>query len=269
LILAPTGSGKTLAAFLWCLDQLATRPVPTDSKQRCRVLYVSPLKALAHDVERNLKAPLVGIDLAAQRLNLPPPSIDVAIRLGEMGRFLAGVGRPVTLVDVGKRKRLDLQVVVPLEDMEHPALGADEPTRGGSVLGADVRAEARNSVWPSIYPRLLELIKSQRSTLIFVNSRRLAERLAQRLNELAEAESDADPGGPPLVRAHHGSISREQRLVVEEMLKSGTVRGLVATSSLELGIDMGAIDLVIQVESPTSVASGLQRMGRAGHTVDA
>src|SRR5205823_5906811 len=136
-------------------------------------------------------------------------------------------------------------------------------------LGAEVRAEARNSVWPSIYPRLLELIESQRSTLIFVNSRRLAERLAQRLNELAEASSGADPGGPPLVRAHHGSISREQRLVVEEMLKSGTLRGLVATSSLELGIDMGAIDLVIQVESPTSVASGLQRIGRAGHTVDA
>src|SRR5947209_9972756 len=357
LILAPTGSGKTLAAFLWCLDQLATQPVPTDPKQRCRVLYVSPLKALAHDVERNLKAPLVGIGLAAQRLNLPPPGIDVAIRTGdtpaaerrdinrtppdilittpealdgmltsrahetlksvrwvivdeihsvagtkrgahlalslerldhiadgpvqriglsatqrpldEIGRFLGGVDRPVTLVDVGKRKRLDLQVVVPLEDMDNPGRGADEPPPGGSVLGAEVRAEARNSVWPSIYPRLLELIESQRSTLIFVNSRRLAERLAQRLNELAEANSGADPGGPPLVRAHHGSISREQRLVVEEMLKSGTLRGLVATSSLELGIDMGAIDLVIQVESPTSVASGLQRIGRAGHTVDA
>src|SRR5438105_1728621 len=357
LILAPTGSGKTLAAFLWCLDQLTLQRPPTDPKQRCRVLYVSPLKALAHDVERNLKAPLVGIGLAAQRLGLPPPAIDVAIRTGdtpagerrdinrtppdilittpeslyllltsqaheilksvrhvivdeihsvagtkrgahlalslerldhvavgpvqriglsatqrpldEIGRFLGGVDRPVTLVDVGKRKRLDLQVVVPLEDMDNPARGADEPPRGGSVLGAEVRAEARNSVWPSIYPRLLELIESQRSTLIFVNSRRLAERLAQRLNELAEANSGADPGGPPLVRAHHGSISREQRLVVEEMLKSGTLRGLVATSSLELGIDMGAIDLVIQVESPTSVASGLQRIGRAGHTVDA
>jgi ATP-dependent Lhr-like helicase len=357
LILAPTGSGKTLAAFLWCLDQLATQPVPTNPKQRCRVLYVSPLKALAHDVERNLKAPLVGINLAAQRLNLPPPKIDVAIRTGdtpaaerrdinrtppdilittpeslyllltsraeeilasvrwvivdeihsvagtkrgahlalslerlehvaagplqriglsatqrpldEIGRFLGGVDRRVTLVDVGKRKDLDLQVVVPLEDMDNPGEGAQEPPPGGSVLGADGRAEARNSVWPSIYPRLLELIQSRRSTLIFVNSRRLAERLAQRLNELAEAESGAEPGAPPLVRAHHGSISREQRLVVEEMLKSGTLRGLVATSSLELGIDMGAIDLVIQVESPTSVASGLQRIGRAGHSVDA
>jgi len=357
LILAPTGSGKTLAAFLWCLDHLATQPTPTNARQRCRVLYVSPLKALAHDVERNLKAPLVGIGLAAQRLNLPPPKIDVAIRTGdtsaadrrdinrtppdilittpeslyllltsradeilgsvrwvivdeihsvagskrgahlalslerldhvaqervqriglsatqrpldEIGRFLGGVDRQVTLVDVGKRKALDLQVIVPVEDMANPGLEAEPgPPPGGSVLGAELRSEARNSVWPSIYPRLLELIRANRSTLIFVNSRRLAERLAQRLNELAEADSE-DPGGPPLVRAHHGSISREQRLVVEEMLKSGTLRGLVATSSLELGIDMGAIDLVIQVEAPTSVSSGLQRIGRAGHSVEA
>jgi len=321
------------------------------------VLYVSPLKALAHDVERNLKAPLVGIGLAAQRLNLPPPKIDVAIRTGdtsaadrrdinrtppdilittpeslyllltsraeeiltsvrwvivdeihsvagtkrgahlalslerldhvaqqpvqriglsatqrpldEIGRFLGGADRQVTLVDVGKRKALDLQVIVPIEDMANPGLDAEaRGVPGGSVLGAEQRAEARNSVWPSIYPRLLELIRANRSTLIFVNSRRLAERLAQRLNELAEADSDS-PGGPPLVRAHHGSISREQRLVVEEMLKSGTLRGLVATSSLELGIDMGAIDLVIQVEAPISVSSGLQRIGRAGHSVDA
>jgi len=359
LILAPTGSGKTLAAFLWCLDQLATQPQPEDKKRRCRVLYVSPLKALAHDVERNLKAPLVGIGLAAQRLGQPPPAIDVALRTGdtsaadrrdiartppdilittpeslyllltsqaqeilrsvrhvivdeihsvagtkrgahlalslerlehvadgpvqriglsatqrpldEIGRFLGGVDRPVTLVDVGKRKRMDLEVVVPIEDMANPP-GLEEPASGGSVLGAEVRAEARSSIWPSIYPRLLELIRTRRSTLIFVNSRRLAERLAQRLNELAE-EADApdghDPAAPPLVRAHHGSISREQRMLVEEALKAGTLRGLVATSSLELGIDMGAIDLVIQVESPISVASGLQRIGRAGHSVDA
>ncbi|HLZ30910.1 MAG TPA: DEAD/DEAH box helicase [Chloroflexota bacterium] len=357
LILAPTGSGKTLAAFLWCLDQLATQPVELDRKRRCRVLYVSPLKALAHDVERNLKAPLVGIGLAAQRLGKPPPAIDVAIRTGdtsaadrrdiartppdilittpeslyllltsqaqeilrsvrwvivdeihsvagtkrgahlalslerlehvadgpvqriglsatqrpldEIGRFLVGVDRPVTLVDVGQRKRLDLEVVVPIEDMANPPGLPEQSPSGGSVLGAEVRAEANNSIWPSIYPRLLDLIQAQRSTLIFVNSRRLAERLAQRLNELAEARSDHDPSAPPLVRAHHGSISREQRLVVEEALKAGTLRGLVATSSLELGIDMGAIDLVIQVESPISVASGLQRIGRAGHTVDA
>ncbi|MDQ6672648.1 MAG: DEAD/DEAH box helicase, partial [Chloroflexota bacterium] len=191
--------------------------------------------------------------------------------LDEIGRFLGGVDRPVSLVDVGKRKRLDLEVVVPIEDMVNPA-GPDEPPSGGSVLGAEVRAEARSSIWPSIYPRLLELIQAQRSTLIFVNSRRLAERLAQRLNELAEqseAPDGRDAATPPLVRAHHGSISREQRMLVEEALKAGTLRGLVATSSLELGIDMGAIDLVIQVESPISVASGLQRIGRAGHSVDA
>src|SRR6266508_1087106 len=348
LIAAPTGSGKTLAAFLWCLDRLATEPVPTDAKQRCRVLYVSPLKALAHDVERNLKAPLVGIRLAAQRRGEPPPEINVALRTGdtssqdrrdiartppdilittpeslyllltsraeeilhsvrwvivdeihsvagtkrgahlalslerleqvvsgplqriglsatqrpmdEIGRFLGGVDRPVTLVDVGQRKRMDLEVVVPLEDMEHPDQ-VEQPV-SGSVLAP----EARTSVWPSIYPRLLELIRAQRSTLIFVNSRRLAERLAQRLNELAEAD---DPESGPLVRAHHGSISREQRLSGEEALKAGPLRALVATSSLELGIDMGAIDLVVQVESPTSVASGMQRIGRAGHTVEA
>src|SRR6266852_6026476 len=359
LILAPTGSGKTLAAFLWCLDKLASEPKPADPKRRCRVLYVSPMKALAHDVEHNLKAPLVGSGLAAQRLGEPPPAIDVAIRTGdtsaadrrdiartppdilittpeslyllltsqaqeilrsvrwvivdeihsvagtkrgahlalslerlehvadgpvqriglsatqrpldEIGRFLGGVDRPVTLVDVGQRKRLDLEVVVPIEDLANPpALELEEPASGGSVLGAQVRAEARSSIWPSIYPRLLELMQAQRSTLNFVNSRRLAERLAQRLNELAEAsDPNYDPAAPPLVSAHHGSISREQRMVVEEALKAGTLRGLVATSSLELGIDMGAIDLVIQVESPISVASGLQRIGRAGHTVDA
>src|SRR5579859_5284049 len=240
LILAPTGSGKTLAAFLWCLDRLAAEPTPEDKKRRCRVLYVSPLKALAHDVERNLKAPLVGIGLAAQRLGEPQPAIDVAIRTGdssaadrrdiartppdilittpeslyllltsqaqeilrsvrwvivdeihsvagtkrgahlalslerldhvadgpvqriglsatqrpldEIGRFLGGVERTVTLVDVGKRKRLDLEVVVPLEDMANPP-GIEDPVGGGSVLGASVRAEARASVWPSIYPR--------------------------------------------------------------------------------------------------------------------
>jgi ATP-dependent helicase Lhr and Lhr-like helicase len=345
LIQAPTGSGKTLAAFLWCLDRLGNASVP-EPKRRCRVLYVSPLKALAHDVERNLKAPLVGISLASQRRGEQPPQVDVAIRTGdtparerrdiarnppdilittpeslyllltsqareilesvqwvivdeihsiagtkrgahlalslerlervvkqplqriglsatqrpldEIGRFLVGTGRPVTLVDVGQRKKLDLQVIVPLEDMANP--GREEPP-GGSLLGA----EERTSVWPSIYPRLLELVQAHRSTLVFVNSRRLAERLAQRLNELAETEE----GAPPLVRAHHGSIAREQRLLIEEMLKAGTLRGLVATSSLELGIDMGAIDLVVQVESPTSVASGLQRIGRAGHTVNA
>ncbi len=376
LIHAPTGSGKTLAAFLWALDQLATRPLPPTG-QRCRVLYVSPLKALAHDVERNLKAPLVGIGLAARRRGAPPPDIQIAIRTGdtppterrdlartppdvlittpeslyllltsktrvvlqsvqwaivdeihalagtkrgahlalslerlehlvgrpvqriglsatqrplaEIGRFLGGTDRPVTIVDAATPKQLDLEVVVPVEDMAR--LGQPLPPdelRGGPVLAP----EARASIWPSIYPRLLELVQAHRSTLIFVNSRRLAERLAQRLNalhaaqlqEARPAEMEPKDGGPAptarpeptrpglpvdLVRAHHGSIAREQRLASEEALKAGALRGLVATSSLELGIDMGAVDLVVQVESPTSVASGLQRIGRAGHAVDA
>jgi len=371
LIHAPTGSGKTLAAFLWCIDRLATAATP-EPKSRCRVLYVSPLKALAHDVERNLKAPLVGIDLAARRLGLPPLVIDVALRTGdtpqterrqlarhppdvlittpeslyllltsaaretlrsiqwvivdeihsvagtkrgahlalslerlaelteggrlqriglsatqrplaEIGSFLVGSGRPVAIVDAAGPKRLDLEVVVPVADMARLGQTRTEQDaglveqRGGPVLAP----EARTSIWPSIHPRLLELIRAHRSTLVFVNSRRLAERLAQRLNELDEqrlnetADQDegehAEPRPPvaPLVRAHHGSISREQRLDIEDMLKAGTLRGLVATSSLELGIDMGAIDLVVQVESPMSVASGLQRIGRAGHSVDA
>src|SRR5207244_7811795 len=125
---------------------------------------------------------------------------------------------------------------------------------------AEVGGErATNSIWPSIYPALLELVREHRSTIVFVNNRRLAERLALRLNELAEEE---------VARAHHGSIAREQRVQIEEDLKAGRLPAIVATSSLELGIDMGAVDLVIQVESPTSVASGLQRVGRAGHQID-
>ena len=155
--------------------------------------------------------------------------------LDEIGRFVSG-GRPIELVDAGTRKELDLRVVVPVEDMREPGEG--------------------NSIWPSIYPELLELVEAHRSTIVFVNNRRLAERLALRLNELAERE---------IARAHHGSLAREQRVEVEELLKRGEIPALVATSSLELGIDMGAVDLVIQVESPKSVATGLQRVGRAGH----
>ena len=158
-------------------------------------------------------------------------------------------------MDAGTRKPLELQVVVPVEDMARlgEVLPMDEQP-GGPVLGG----EMRTSIWPAIHPRILELIREHRSTIVFTNSRRLAERLAQRLNELA---------GEELVRAHHGSIAREQRLEIEEELKAGRLPALVATSSLELGIDMGAVDLVIQVESPTSVARGLQRIGRAGHHV--
>jgi ATP-dependent Lhr-like helicase len=353
LIHAPTGSGKTLAAFLWCLDRLARDPSPVPDRTapgHVRVLYISPLKALTYDVERNLRAPLTGIGLAARRLGGEPPRITVASRTGDtpsedrreiarrppdilittpeslyllltsqareilrrvehvivdevhavagskrgshlalslerleqlrspgaptmqriglsatqrpleaIGRFLAGVGpgRDVTLVDAGTRKELELEVVVPVDDMA--AIGEllppeDQP--GGPATAPDLRT----SIWPAIHPRILELIQSHRSTIVFTNSRRLSERLAHRLNELA---------GEDLVRAHHGSIAREQRIQIEEELKAGRLPALVATSSLELGIDMGAVDLVIQVESPTSVARGLQRVGRAGHRVGA
>jgi ATP-dependent helicase Lhr and Lhr-like helicase len=351
LIHAPTGSGKTLAAFLWCLDQLARHPSPPPSRSTpgsVRVMYVSPLKALTYDVERNLRAPLHGISLAAQRLGEQQPLISIAGRTGDtpqeqrrelarrppdilvttpeslyllltsgaretlrgvetvivdevhaiagtkrgahlalslerlerlrpegakplqriglsatqrpletIARFLGGIGpgREVEVVDAGTRKPLELEVVVPVEDMSRlgEVLPPDEQP-GGPVPFGDMRT----SIWPSIHPRLLELIKAHRSTIVFTNSRRLAERLAQRLNELA---------GEELVLAHHGSIAREQRLRIEEDLKAGRIPGLVATSSLELGIDMGAVDLVVLVESPTSVASGLQRVGRAGHQV--
>jgi ATP-dependent Lhr-like helicase len=356
LICAPTGSGKTLAAFLWCLDRLATEERPADPQRRLRVLYVSPLKALVHDVERNLRSPLHGISLAAQRRGEAAPETRVGMRTGDTpaeerrnfgkqppdilvttpeslyliltsqarealrgvewvivdeihalaatkrgahlalslerlealtekppqriglsatqrplevvagylgGRAVAedaaldrsGAPRPVTIVDAGVRKELELEVVVPVEDMAR--LGEPLPfeeQRGGAAAGP----EQRSSIWPAVHPRILELIRAHRSTIIFANSRRLAERLAQRLNELA---------GEELVRAHHGSISREQRLEIEEGLKSGRMPAIVATSSLELGIDMGAVDLVIQVESPGSVARGLQRIGRAGHQV--
>jgi len=166
--------------------------------------------------------------------------------LEEIGKFVSG-GRPIELVDAGVAKELDLEVVVPVEDMREPGESREE--------GWETR-----SIWPSIYPALVELVRAHRSTIVFVNNRRLAERLALRLNEAAEEE---------IARAHHGSLAREQRTVIEEDLKAGRIPCLVATSSLELGIDMGAVDLVIQVESPKSVARGLQRVGRAGHELEA
>jgi ATP-dependent Lhr-like helicase len=312
LIQAPTGSGKTLAAFLYGIDRL--NPSPGEG---LRLLYVSPLKALNYDIERNLRGPLAGLrselrvgvrtgdtpqkERAAMVRNPPdilittPESLFLLLtsqaretlrgietvivdevhavagtkrgahlalslerldrlvakpvqRIGlsatqrpleEIGRFVSG-GREIDLVDAGRAKELDLKVVVPLDDMREP--------------------EEQQSIWPSIYPELLELVRAHRSTIVFVNNRRLAERLALRLNDLAEEE---------LARAHHGSLAREQRVEVEELLKRGEIPCLVATSSLELGIDMGAVDLVIQVESPKSVARGLQRVGRAGHELDA
>ena len=331
LIQAPTGSGKTLAAFLLGLDRLNASP-----GEGLRLLYVSPLKALNYDIERNLRSPLAGLESklrvgvrtgdtpAEERrrmLRTPPDilittpeslfllltsqaretlrSVETVIldevhavagtkrgahlalslerlehlvdapfqRVGlsatqrpmeEIGRFVAGTGRQVRLVDAGIRKELDLQVVVPVEDMRE--LGSTSelsvpPLADGVEMGVGVERSSR-SIWPSIYPAILELVRQHRSTIVFVNNRRLAERLALRINELADEE---------LARAHHGSLAREQRIVVEELLKAGEIPCLVATSSLELGIDMGAVDLVIQVESPKSVARGLQRVGRAGH----
>ncbi len=344
LMSAPTGSGKTLAAFFWCLDRLATEAVPPEA-ERCRVLYVSPLKALTVDIERNLQAPLRGISLHAERLGLPMTPISVAIRTGdtparerrqierrppdilittpeslfllltsaarqilpsirwvivdeihsmaqvkrgahlalslerlsaiakvepqriglsatqrplqETARFLGGSAREVAVVDAGRIKPLEITVEVPVDDMGDLERGADVYSGPAAAIGAGDDAP-RRSIWPAIHPRILELVRAHRSTIIFVNSRRLAERLAAHLNELA---------GEELVRAHHGSIAREQRMLIEDALKAGRLPALVATSSLELGIDMGAVDLVIQVESPTSVASGIQRIGRAGHSV--
>jgi ATP-dependent Lhr-like helicase len=330
LLSAPTGSGKTLAAFLWAIDTLAREPErPRDG---IALVYVSPLKALSYDIDRNLRVPLRGIgaelSVAVRTGDTPqkeraamlrqPPDILITTpeslylmltgraqelfaatrwcivdeihavaatkrgshlaltlerlaavareepqRIGlsatqnpltEVAKFLVGPGRRCRIVDSGIRKELDLQIQVPVESMVEPDAGAGQveldPLQGGEAT--------RRSIWPAIYPELLELVQAHRSTIIFVNNRRSAERLALRLNELADRD---------LARAHHGSLAREERTIVEELLKAGELPCIVATSSLELGIDMGAVDLVIQVESPKSVASGLQRIGRAGHNV--
>ncbi len=464
LILAPTGTGKTLAAFLWCLDRLMLHPRPEDSIEGCRIVYISPLKALAVDVERNLRSPLTGIANMARRRGVPfrDPSIGVrtgdtpqkerakfrrhpadilittpeslyllltsqaaeALRtvdtviideihalvptkrgahlalslerlealvkkkpiqriglsatqrpLEEVARFLGGVNvkadvaaikatnlsrlksgedfirrqiqriaqeaasesewpeflqesqavespglalqaslaesdgsspipevedevykdqildmimgplpgseedlqalhsvetpsswssetgdfapvhyRPITIVNASALKQLKLRIEVPVEDMAR--LNAIEEIPSGPAS----QAPRRTSIWNAIHPRLLELIRERNSTILFVNSRQVAERLAGALNELAEA---------PIARAHHGSLAAAQRSIIEEQLKAGQIKALCATSTLELGIDMGAVDLVIQIEAPPSVASGMQRIGRAGHHVNA
>ncbi len=381
LVVAPTGSGKTLSAFLWSIDRLATTPAPTDKGQRCRVLYVSPLKALAVDVERNLRAPLTGIRHTSDRLGVPAPDIAVGLRSGdtsaadrrrlgttppdilittpeslflmltsqaretlrsvetvivdevhavagtkrgahlalslerldelrrqqdlepaqriglsatvrpmeEVARFLGGT-RPVEVIAPASPKEWDLSVVVPVEDMTELALaaGGDAEVPEGSAAG---NAERRGSIWPHVEERVVDLIEQHRSTIVFANSRRLAERLTARFNEIATERADrrAEPVEVPrspaalmgqsgqsrpladaetvIARAHHGSVSKEQRALIEDDLKRGRLPCVVATSSLELGIDMGAVDLVVQIESPPSVASALQRVGRAGHQV--
>ncbi|WIY83643.1 DEAD/DEAH box helicase [Propionimicrobium sp. PCR01-08-3] len=367
LVVAPTGSGKTLAAFLHSLDRLTTTPA-TD---KVRVLYISPLKALAVDVERNLRVPLRGMQQAARRLGLPIPEVRVAVRSGDtpasqrrglvahppdilittpeslflmlsssagqtldqvetvivdevhalastkrgahlalslerlsspdhdpqriglsatvnpvqqVAGFLAG-DRPVSVVEPASEKAWQLSVEVPVDDMTelHANVGAAEGEAEGTVT---------NSMWTWITPRILDLIEQHHSTICFVNSRRTAERLTAQLNELhamrqgepfarfeppneATARSGSSPGYdescqlPIVARAHHGSVSKQRRLEIESDLKSGRLPCVVATSSLELGIDMGAVDLVIQAQSPGSVASALQRVGRAGHGVGA
>ncbi|MCW4352042.1 ATP-dependent helicase [Hoyosella sp. YIM 151337] len=366
LVVAPTGSGKTLAAFLWALDRLMA-----GDEHHTRIIYLSPLKALAVDVERNLRAPLAGIANTAKIKGLTPPAVTVGVRTGdtpnaqrqamlrnppdilittpeslflmltssaretlksvdtvivdeihsiadskrgthlalslerldllldkpaqriglsatvrphdEVARFLAGA-RPVSIVAPPADKRFDLTVSVPVEDMANvpPAVGT--PAQDSSTSGANNLSA--NSLWPHVEEQLADLILKHRSSIVFANSRRLAERLTARLNEIyserlgfelpgqvrSPAEMIAQSGtardAPAvLARAHHGSVSKEQRAVIEDDLKSGRLTCVVATSSLELGIDMGAVDLVIQVESPPSVASGLQRVGRAGHQV--
>jgi ATP-dependent helicase Lhr and Lhr-like helicase len=352
LVSAPTGSGKTLAAFLWALDRLSS--VGSEGSGGVCVVYVSPLKALAYDIERNLRAPLRGIGASHVRVGIRtgdtpqreraamarrPPDILVTTpeslylmltsraremltnveavivdeihavahskrgahlaltlerleaqvegnqvqRIGlsatqspleEVGRFLVGPARRVRILDAGTRKQLDLRIEVPVESMSEPELPrgstpgdaappALEPLPGGE--------STRSSIWPAIYPELLRLVREHTSTIVFVNNRRAAERVALRLNELAAQEDHVDGAQSPeqeIARAHHGSLAREERTKVEELLKAGELPCLVATSSLELGIDMGAVDLVLQIESPKSVARGLQRIGRAGHGVD-
>lgn len=396
LVIAPTGSGKTLASFLWSIDRLVSAPESErpPTKQRTRVLYVSPLKALGVDVERNLRSPLVGITQTARRLGTEPPDVTVGVRSGdtpssdrqrllrqppdilittpeslylmltssaretlvnvdtvivdevhavastkrgahlalslerlddllerpvqriglsatvrppeEVARFLGGRA-PVQVIAPPAQKTFDLRVVVPVDDMSE---------LGAPPVGADASdAPSNGSIWPHVEERVVDLIEQHRSTIVFANSRRLAERLTARLNEiheervLAATESLAGVGAatapvvqsparasahapaptrppaqvigqsgqtggggsdasvPVLARAHHGSVSKDQRAIIEDDLKSGRLRCVVATSSLELGIDMGEVDLVVQVEAPPSVASGLQRVGRAGHRV--
>ena len=420
LVVAPTGSGKTLAAFLWSIDRLASTPPPDDPNHRTRVLYISPLKALGVDVERNLRAPLVGVTQTAKRLGMSPPEVTVGVRSGEttsadrrslqrtppdilittpeslylmltasaretlrgvetvivdevhavastkrgahlaislerldallekpaqriglsatvrprekVARFLAGDAH-VEIVAPPAEKKFDLSVVVPVEDMTE--LGTAPVPEGSAARSSEPQ---QGSIWPHVEEKIVDRILEHRSTIVFANSRRLAERLTARLNEIydermaqpADAEelalvgadggelseaagrgfdtaapssrptqpagaaapssrptqpagAAAQPAGPPaqiigqsgqtqgsaglLARAHHGSVSKDQRAIIEDDLKSGRLRCVVATSSLELGIDMGAVDLVIQVEAPPSVSSGLQRVGRAGHQV--
>ncbi|GAA4195746.1 ATP-dependent helicase [Microbacterium oryzae] len=377
LVVAPTGSGKTLSAFLWAIDQVF-REKAQEEGERTRILYISPLKALGVDVERNLRSPLVGINQAARRLGVAAPDVSVGVRSGdtpssdrqrlvrhppdvlittpeslylmltsqaretlrgvrtvivdevhavaatkrgahlavslerlddlldepaqriglsatvrpidEVARFLGG-SAPVEIVAPKASKTFELTVTVPIDDMQNPPpVGPAAPPPPGDDEDGEgwflpETTEITGSIWPHVEEAIVDRVLERRSTIVFANSRRLAERLTGRLNEIyAERLGMAPPEPsipaammaqagqtsgtePVLAKAHHGSVSKDQRAIVEEELKSGVLRCVVATSSLELGIDMGAVDLVIQVEAPPSAASGLQRVGRAGHQV--
>jgi ATP-dependent Lhr-like helicase len=356
LVIAPTGSGKTLAAFLWAIDQLGAAD-PRPATAGTRVLYVSPLKALAVDVERNLRTPLTGIGRVAERRGVHAPDISVGVRSGDTppARRRELITRPPdilittpeslflmltsaardTLAEVqtvivdevhavaatkrGTHLALSLERLDQLLDKPAQRIGLSATVRPPEEVARFLSGQAKttivappagktfdlsvqvpvpdmanlenNTIWPDVEQRIVDLIEAHRSSIVFANSRRLAERLTSRLNEIhaersgVELPSGRNPqvgGGSPaqlmasgqsfgaptlLARAHHGSVSKEQRAQVEDDLKSGRLKAVVATSSLELGIDMGAVDLVIQVEAPPSVASGLQRIGRAGHQV--
>ena len=360
LMLAPTGSGKTLAAFLWALDRLSRAADDPERPDGVRVVYVSPLKALVYDVERNLRAPLAGLQRTAERLEVFTRPIQVAVRTGdtpqrdrqrmirrpgdilvttpeslylmvgsrvretlrmaelvivdeihavagskrgvhlgvtlerlaalcdvdpqriglsatvrpvdEVARYLGG-DRPVEVIDTSVAPRLELSICMPESVPVVPPkplpddVGLLDGEEEGAILGKLMTRTSRGprpdgsrpmTIWPAIQERLLDLVRKHTTTIVFVNSRSTSERLTQQLNEMADAE---------IALAHHGSLSRGRREQVEEALKSGNIQVIVATSSLELGIDMGAVDLVVLVESPGAVGRGLQRVGRAGHGV--
>ncbi|GAB3710818.1 ATP-dependent helicase [Nocardiopsis oceani] len=367
LVVAPTGSGKTLSAFLWSLDRLTRAPVPEDRSRRCRVLYVSPLKALAVDVERNLRKPLAGIAAAAEASGEELSPVTVGVRTGDtpaqerrrqatrppdvlittpeslflvltskareglsgvetvivdevhalagtkrgahlalsLERLTALLDRPAQRIGLSATVRpreavaeylggatvvappdtphMDLRVEAPVPDLDEPGSpspeGVPPDPRAGNTM-------SRGSVWPHVERRVLELVEEHRSTIVFTNGRRTAEKLCARLNDLhgerggagglppeevaaqVTGQSEQSRGGDAVIaRAHHGSMSKAERALIEDDLKAGRLRCVVATSSLELGVDMGAVDLVVQVAAPPSVANGLQRVGRAGHQV--
>ena len=253
--LVPTKRGAHLALSLERLEAITGEERPL---QRIGLSATQrPLDEVARflgGVRQGLKRPRSAAKVGAKRRGSPSSEERLHDEFVETGGSPGEDYRPVTIVDTSEKKKLELTIEVPVEDMAR--LGQPEEIPSGPAS----QGPARQSIWTAIHPRLLELIRSHRSTLIFVNSRRIAERLASALNELA---------GEVLVRSHHGSLARPQRIEVEDRLKAGQLRGLVATSSLELGIDMGAIDLVVQIEAPPSVASGMQRIGRAGHTIGA